>query len=325
MNETVFLYDEEWEEQKKDLQNILSKIENPEVVKNVFVLETFMRGCAYTFVKKKYGPLSLERLRQNLSARTNLKDNIKRKLFKIPVGVSVEPVPKPIGEVGIHEYKDVPQYVEKVVNVSDRFKKPRKPDRFKKRRRRLLEGDETLIGHKDLIKDKITKRVLASVNVADKYIVDEPNLDGIDLQVLNKIKKKRKIKNMEKGWELIQKYGKKFNLQEGHDTNVKYYLVNDVFGLGRIEPFLHDHQITGIICDEYNKPIEVEFQGKKLETNIKFASKEELKEYLSGVAEKIGVKLDKKNTSAEGSLRGFTFFLDAGENLENPKFSVRRG
>jgi len=319
MVETSFLYDEEWEEQKKELQDILGQIEDPTLAKDVFVLETFVRGCAFSFVKRKPKKFSYGRIQQELNVRNKLKTDLKKKLFKIPVGVNVEPVPSP-GIGGVTNYQDVPQYIEKVVGVSDRVK----PNRPFRKRRRLLREKKTPIDNRDLIKDKVTGRVLASVDVADRYIVDEPKLDGNDLHVLSKIKKKRKIKNMDKGWKLIVKYGKKFKIQKGHETNIKYFVVNDIFGLGRIEPLLHDPEVTGVICDDYNKYVVVDLHGRKLETNIKFASKEELEEYVLGVAEKLGKKLNNKNTKVEGTLRGFAFFLDMGEDFDNSKFSLRR-
>ena len=126
---------------------------------------------------------------------------------------------------------------------------------------------------------------------------------------------------MEKGWKLIKKYGKKIKILEGHDTTVKYYVVNDVFGLGRIEPFLHDNNISSIVCDGYGKNIEIEINGKKLETNVKFYNADELVNFISGVATKIGKKISRKYTKAEGQIRNFMFYLDVSEI---PKFMAKR-
>ena len=327
MKETFFMFDEEWENQKKELEAIFSDIENPEVIKNTFILETFVRGCAYTFVKAKPRAFNYEELKKGILARRGIKPGLINKILRIPVGVSVEPVPKPSvtekQSQPIYQYKEIPQYVEKVVNVS-KEPIPGEPERFKRKKRRLLEIERTPEIHKDLIKDRHTGTILASANIADKYILNEPQLDEADILILNKIKKKRRLKSMEKGWKLIKKYEKKFGIKEGHDTAIKYYIVNDILGLGRIEPLLHDNGISAIICDDYMKNIEVEFNEKKLETNLRFANKDELKEFVVNVARKMNKKIDKKNTIAEGNLRGFTFFLDMGANLENPRFSIRR-
>ncbi|MEK6826794.1 MAG: hypothetical protein AABX90_04150, partial [Nanoarchaeota archaeon] len=198
---------------------------------------------------------------------------------------------------------------------------PKRPDKDKRKKRHIEE--RPLHIHKDIIKDKITSKVLASAEISDRYVVNEPELDEADLLVLDKLKKKRKIKNLEAGWKLIQKYGKKFKIQNGHDTKIKYYVVNDIFGLGRIEPLLHDPEISAIYCDDYNN-IRVELQNKKLETNLKFASNEELKNFIVQASHKLGEKINKKNPAADGALRGFSFHLDLDENLDNPSFIIKR-
>ena len=327
MKERFFLFDEEWENQKKELEAIFEEMENPELVKNTFILETFVRGCAYAFVKTKPKSFNLGELKGRILARRGIRQGLINKILRVPVGVLVEPVPRPsITETQsqpVHEYKEVPQYVEKVVSVPQK-PIPSEPERFKKKNRRLFDVEKTPVINKDLIKDRMTGAILASANIADKYILNEPQLDNADILVLNKIKKKRKIKNMKKGWKLIKKYKKRYGIKEGHDTKIKYYVVNDIFGLGRIEPFLQDSEIGAIICDDYTKNLEVEFNGKKLEANIRFANKEELKEFIIGISKKMNIKIDKKNTHVEGSLRGFTFFLDMGSDLENPRFSAKR-
>ena len=78
---------------------------------------------------------------------------------------------------------------------------------------------------KDLILDKITNKVLAYVKLTDKYYIIEPILDENDTKLLNKILYKQP-KNMDKGWNLINKFGKKFNVPPDHFTNIKYFVVN---------------------------------------------------------------------------------------------------
>lgn len=299
----MFLYDEEWEQQKNELENIFKDIENPKVVKNAFVLDMIMRGCAYTFVKNKSKSFSLDELKKRSLGNFNLQmknktQNVAQRLM--PQQLATE--------------------VKSEIRTGDIPKKPR-PDKPKKH---PSLDDAKIEIHKDLIKDRITGKVLASITIADRYILDEPKLDEQDKRVLEKIKKKRHVKNMEKGWKLIKKYGKKLKIIQGHDTMIKYYVVNDLFGLGRIEPLLHDTEINYIYCDDATKPIQIEMRGRKLETNLKFSSKDELKDFILLLAFKMGKSIKKKHTITEGKLRGFQVRLDVGEHFDKPQFSFRR-
>lgn len=319
MSDIHFMYDQKLDVQEKELMSLLSETSiSPKLTKNVYVLDNFVRAAAYTFVKNKPKKLEKvkERLRMSILERKPL-----RRVVRIPVGVEVQPVPVPSGKVSqpVHQYQEVPQYVEKVV-----MHPVKKPLKRKIRREPLVKYEETSEQKKELIVDRITGTILASASIADKYILTEPELNEKDLATLNRIKKKKHIKNMEKGWDLIQKYGKKEGIQQGHDTRIKYYVVNDMFGLGRIEAFLHDENITNILCEDFSKPITVEFGGKKLETNIKFGSREELMNYVVLTAQKLGKKINKKNTKVEGDMRGYHFYLDVGSDLLHPQFSIKK-
>ena len=85
--------------------------------------------------------------------------------------------------------------------------------------------------------------------------------------------------NMEKGWKLIQKYGKKYQIEKEHDTIIKYYLVNDLFGLGKIEPFLHDRDIIGFSCKGPDHHVRVKIGNNAYASNIKF-NKEDLENFI---------------------------------------------
>ncbi|MEK6922425.1 MAG: hypothetical protein AABX08_01340, partial [Nanoarchaeota archaeon] len=65
MDEPVFLFDEEWEESRRDLQELLGEINDPKTTKNIYVLETFARACAFTFIKEKPKRFSLQELRKS--------------------------------------------------------------------------------------------------------------------------------------------------------------------------------------------------------------------------------------------------------------------
>ena len=320
MKEPEFILDERWIEQEKELNEILDEIKNPELEKQIYILETFVRAAALSFIsketklKRRLFPLSkTQEIPTYLGGSEIMKPQYTTELMNVPAGVEIEPVPIPSTEQQEQprlEYKEIPKYTKKLI------KKP-----IIERRKPLKKFDHTIhTTTKDLITDKITNKVLATANISDRYIVNEPGLDSTDINVLTKLKKKARIKNMEKGWKLIQKYGKKYNIQQGHDTLIKYYLVNDFFGLGRIEPLLQDKDIKSISSEGPGKNVKVEINEKTLDTNIKFLNNYELLNFVQGVANRLKLKLDKKHTTTTGTFRDFQFTLSIGEDQNTPSF-----
>jgi len=227
-------------------------------------------------------------------------------VLNIPSGVDVQPIPVPSTDVftqPAQEFKEVPLFEQKVIVES--------PPSVK------------LPVQKNLIIDKITQRVLARALVSDRYTLEEPSLDQKDLQVLHRVVRKN-FKNMEKGWKFIQKYGKKYSIQPDHDTFIKYYVVNDVFGLGKIEPLLHDSDITSWICDGSDKPVFVELQGKNIPSTVIF-TEEDLRNFITGIAHKFNKTITRKTPNVRGVLRGFTFFVGFGDDFKSPHFVIKRG
>ncbi len=290
-----FVFDEEWDEQINELKQIIHETGDPELHKNVFVVESLMRACALGFVKRREE-------KKEILGKEITKPKYYQKILNIPTEIEIQPVPVPSSDLQIQtvqEFVEVPKYRKKVI----------------------IEPEQNA-RKKDLIIDRITQKTLASASVDNNYTLNEPKLDDNDIKVLDKVKRKNP-KNMEKGWSLIQKYGKKFNIQSGHDTLIKYYAVNDLFGLGRIEPLLHDQDIKKIICEGAGKSLSIELNNKKLGSNINF-SLEDLKNFVYTMAAKFDRKINKKNKSAEGAVRGFNFLLDMGEDFNTPNFVVTR-
>lgn len=336
MREPEFIFNEEWLKLENELKEVLDEIKDPELEKNEYVLKTFIRGAAYTFVdrnkillKNRFFPAPMkeasekEEIPSEFGGEEIKQSKYYNEVMNIQTGTEVYPIPVPSNEENIQpvlQFKEVPIYTKKLVQKKEDNRKRKRP--YPLRKPELEIGNVNKI-NKDLIIDSITGKVLATVEISDKYLVNEPGLDSNDIGVLTKIKNKN-IKNMEKGWKLIQKYGRKFGIKEGHDTLIKYYLVNDVFGLGRIEPLLHDDKIKSIDCSGEGKNIKIDVDGKVLDSNMMYLNKEELFNFVYGLAEKIGVKLNNKNKTVNGNLRGFEFTLSLGEDLQSPSFKVVR-
>lgn len=272
MKEIHFILDEDLEHSTKELQSIINAVDkDTNIEKKANVLKKFVRAAVYSLKP------------QNLIRKEELiKPRIQQKPLTLLSRLFVSNSPAPV-------VKRILPKKETVVI------KPIVPQEIK----------QELI-QKDLILDKITNKVLAYVKLTDKYYLVEPILDDNDTKVLNKVLYKRP-KNMEKGWKLISKYGSKFSVPTDHFTNIKYFVVNFLFGLGRVEPLVYDKDIKEIYCDGANKPVRIKFNDKILETNITYPSKEELDIFLCDLGYRVKQKLKKKNPKINFNYREMNF------------------
>ncbi len=289
-----FIFDEELERNRKELQSIIDFMdEDIETKRKADVLLTIMWGSVKTFVKIQ--PVILEEIK-------------KPEIRQSPVTL----LNKLFGK------KDIQPIVRKIPE------KPKAPETKKEEKKPEEKPPEPQTKEKNLILDKMTDKVLASVKVLDKYVLAEPQIDDNDNKVLAKVLKKRP-KNMEKGWKLINKYSKKFNTPPDHATNIKYYVVNFLFGLGKIEPLVYDKDITEIICEGTNKPIKVKYAEKILETNIVYAKKEDMDNFIYDVAYRAKQKIKKKKPAAAFAYRDMNFECTIGfEKGSDSKFMIKK-
>ena len=288
-----FLFDEELENSTKELQGLIDSLnEDAETRKKVEILNTFTWAVIHSLKKPQVQQPQLTR--EEIYRRVEVKQ-------------------KPLSVLSRLFVKDIPPVVKKIL-----------PKEIPKPEVKIVEPklQEPQIIQRDLIKDKITDKVLAYVKITDKYYLIEPILDENDTNVLNKVLYKRP-KNMEKGWGLISKYGKKFNVQPDHFTNIKYFVVNFLYGLGRVEALVYDKDVREIYCDGLNKPVKVKLNDKLVETNILYKSKQEIDNFIYELSYKVKQKIKKNNPAIKFSYRDMDFecIIGFAENTES-KFTI---
>lgn len=302
MEETEFLFDEELERKQleleksqKQLKFLIKKMQNPRLEKQARFLKDFTRAMILQYKKPKkltkeqeQKKLLIEHAKHKLrTTRLIMKPRLRR--------------PKPMQKILPVQHQTiapVKQTQEKIKEIKKQVKK-------------------------ELIIDKFTKKTLATANIDSKYNVQEPNLDEDDKKALNKIIKKQP-KNMKKAWNLILRYKKKFKLKEGHEDNLKYYAVNRLFTMGKIEPLLHDEDVTQIKCRGVAKPIIVMRKGKEYPTNLSFKDVNELETFIEILRQRTEQKLDKKHPTLDTTHRNFHVHATLGINIANSKFILKR-
>ena len=105
---------------------------------------------------------------------------------------------------------------------------------------------------------------------------------------------------------------------------IKYYLNRDLVNFGKIDSLMHDDNVNGIICEGVHKKIKVDYNGEELETNIIFDDEKELDKLIHKFAEKLDLKLDKKNAHVEGSIDNFQVKANLGFGNTSSSFTLTK-
>jgi len=86
---------------------------------------------------------------------------------------------------------------------------------------------------------------------------------------------------------LLEEYGVEVDMQTFH--KLRYYLVRDFNGFGRLDPLMHDQHIEDVSCDGYDLPIFVYHdQYTDVATNVVFEDPDELDNYVVRLAQQSG-------------------------------------
>ena len=313
MDEIHFVYDEELEKQTQTLKELVDILENPEVQKDSFVLKTFAYACAQSLVRPEKVLHYTKQQSVAFEGEARISVPTYQEIVTLPSEFAIFPVPKPITgqyQEPLHDFKAV--------------QKPGKILHHARYHEHVLSEQQQSTQQKILIRDGFDQRVLVTAMVnKGHYVLEEPPLQPQEKQVLDFVVKKRPS-SPEKGWKLIEKLSKKFNVSDDRRTFIKYYMINALFGLRRVEPFLQDQDITSLICDGPLKPICIKIGDTEYETNVLFQTDQELNTFLLFVATLTKSKLDKKHAVLDTIFRQFRIHGYLGSAFSTPRFVITR-
>ena len=101
--------------------------------------------------------------------------------------------------------------------------------------------------------------------------------------------------------QILKKY--KIRITEESEQNILYHITAAVFGWGKLEPLRLDKNIEDISCVGWEYPVYIYHRIlRDCETDIQFASAEELNRIIALFAQKAGRQLSHANPVIEGSL-----------------------
>ncbi len=181
----------------------------------------------------------------------------------------------------------------------------------------------------ELIKDKETDIVLAKVIVNDKYNLIEPKLTDNDVQIIKEIaeliqKKKINLDDKKSISNILMDKCKKYRIQFNDEylRNIRYYLINGS-QFGKITPLILDKNIGLISCYGLDQ-IKIIYNNEEKETNLFFASTDELNQFIKSIAIKNNIKLDELNPIADFIKDNLRFQLILGAESIQSSFLIKK-
>ena len=175
-----------------------------------------------------------------------------------------------------------------------------------------------------------------------KYVIAEPTLDEVGVQILNEIKKSL-IDRMDiplsvlKDDSIMREYlndqimnvFKKYKKDVAEESKGKYvyYLMRDFLGYGKIDIIMRDYKIEDISCNGVNTPIYVYHQNyESLPTNIIYETEEELDSIITRLAYKTKQQISIAHPILEGTLpEGWRVHITLDEvSKRGDTFTIRK-
>ena len=124
---------------------------------------------------------------------------------------------------------------------------------------------------------------------------------------------------------ILKKYKK--TVPKESEDKLKYYLVRDFLGYGKIDLLFHDPNIEDISCNGVNTPIYIWHRvHESLPTNIIFPTEEELHFIVTRLVNKTGNQISIANPILEGTLpEGFRAHITLDEiSKRGDTFTIRK-
>lgn len=147
---------------------------------------------------------------------------------------------------------------------------------------------------------------------------------GVPLAVLkNEVQMKNYLESMMK--KILKKF-KKVVPKESEDK-LKYYLIRDFLGYGKIDLLFHDPNIEDISCNGVGTPVYIWHRShESLPTNISFQSEGELHFAVTRLVNKTGNQISIANPILEGTLpEGFRVHITLSEvSKRGDTFTIRK-
>jgi pilus assembly protein CpaF len=158
------------------------------------------------------------------------------------------------------------------------------------------------------LKARVHRRMIERLNLA--------SLDGVDESVL--LDQIRRIVG-----DIVQEEG--IPLTDTQREELEQEVLNETFGLGPIEPLLHDPDVADILVNGY-RDVFVERFGKLERTDVEFDSDEHLMKFIDRIVSRVGRRVDESSPMVDARLPDGSRVnaIIPPLALDGPTLSIRR-
>jgi len=176
---------------------------------------------------------------------------------------------------------------------------------------------------------------LSTADISDKYLLKEPKLTPTEQNIIQEIKLSLKDiiqknpyklthhKFLEKRIKKLLKKNKLLTTEE-QIHKLKYYLIRDTVGYGKIESLICDNKIKTISIS-LKDPVLINHKvAGQLQTNIRFKTEQELNSLIKNIAKKAQQEVSKSSPILSTSINNIKIQATLGTELAEPKLNISR-
>lgn len=162
----------------------------------------------------------------------------------------------------------------------------------------------------DRLKAKIAyEREVENEVAIGKYTPEESEKEIID-EIIEKVSLKFRDRIATEGADIIEEQIRKAVNEECAKSKLDYKkqkaieksIIDNIIGLGPIERFMQDKEITEILVLRYNQ-IYIEKNGKVVQTNAKFSSEEHLNTVINKIVQRVGRQINLQRPIVDARLK----------------------
>ncbi len=105
-----------------------------------------------------------------------------------------------------------------------------------------------------------------------------------------------------------------------------YYLKRDLYGFRRLDPLMHDANVTAIFCEGTSKPVRIEYKGlpERIETNVIFKDPKDLNTLINKIASFAKVHLTEATPIMDTTINGFKINATIGIGDISSKLTIKK-
>lgn len=298
-----FIVDREEQKLMNELNKIASNLEHPEEKRQAFILGQFTRLLIEASSKKPVEQVQKRFLKVPLN-------------FRRPVMVRQMPTTRSL-EVSPVPYPGMPEAPTFKLEV------PEAPD--------VSYISPTGVERKGLIFDRETNKPLAEVEVtADHYNLIEPPLNENEVLVLAGLDKKisgnpmKVLGQPKKLTKLTGKFCRKYSVAFTPESyrKLRYYLIKELVNLGKIDPIFNDPRVNAINCEGVDQPLTVEYDGRKLKTNVQLKTSEDINHIIRQLGKRANRAVSEKEPLLEAVIGDKKVVANYGSDWVPANFKI---